>query len=145
MTLTDQLPLSMEDEDKEDLSLLDTAPGPEKQVLLVGVLRKDLEWDNVMTCRKCEDFGILGPRIDWPESGPYIDSDVNPRTVKPPKYLTTKRSKRSGQVRFTCPDDTIKEIWSTLFFVLAVSLVLFFSWQGPPPRSTAPYHYCEAA
>jgi hypothetical protein len=54
MTLTDQLPLSTEDEDKEDLSLLDTAPGPEKQVLLVGILRKDsdLEWDNVMTGRR---------------------------------------------------------------------------------------------
>jgi sterol 3beta-glucosyltransferase len=94
-------------EDKEVSSLIDTAP--EKQVLQFGILRKDPEWDNVMSYVDKAKTSASSGHVDWPGSRVYIDAD--PQTSETAESSDTNLSVLVKSVSFSLGLDTTKEIW----------------------------------
>lgn len=95
-------------EDKEVLSMIDTAP--EKQVLQFGILRKDSEWDNVLSYVDKAKTSASSDNVDWAGSRVYID--VDPRTAETSESSDNTLSDLVKSVSFALGLDTTKEIWS---------------------------------
>ncbi|KAI0004465.1 hypothetical protein BJV74DRAFT_807446 [Russula compacta] len=94
-------------EGKEDLSLLGTTP--DKQVLQLAVLRKDFDWDNIMTYVNNAKTSASKDNVDWPGSRVYID--VDPRAGESAAKSDHNLSDLVKSVSFTLGLDTTKEIW----------------------------------
>ena len=108
-------------DDKETMSFIDSVP--EKQVLQVGIMRDDPEWNNVMSyvakARTPESSGS----VDWPGSRVYID--VDPRASEESETSDSNLSALVKSVSLNLGLDTTKEIWST--YCLSVSSSQFAS------------------
>jgi hypothetical protein len=120
-------------EGKEDFSLLETAP--DKQILQLAVLRKDFDWDNVMTIINKAKTSASEGDVDWPGSRVYID--VDPRAGESSGKSDNNLSDLVKSVSFALGLDTSKEIWSTSYsFLSSLSSHSFF--QSRKPTSIAP-------
>jgi hypothetical protein len=102
-------------DDKEGLSLIDAAP--EKQVLQFGILRKDLEWDNVTSYVDKAKTSASSGDVDWPGSRVYID--VDPQTTETSETSDNNLSELVKSVSFALGLDATKEIWSTFCLFLS--------------------------
>ena len=96
-------------EDKEAFSLLDT--GSEKQVLKFGILRHELEWDNVLSNIDKAKTAASSDNVDWPGSRVFLD--VDPRTNETSETSDNNLSDVVKSVTFALGLDATKEIWST--------------------------------
>lgn len=96
-------------EGKEDLSLLGTTP--DKQVLQIAVLRKDFDWENIMTSVSNAKTSASKDNVDWPGSRVHID--VDPRAGESAEKSDHNLSDLVKSVSFALGLDTTKEIWST--------------------------------
>ena len=111
-------------DDNEGLAVIDAAP--EKQVLQFGLLRKHLEWDDVMSYVAKAKTPASSDNVDWPGSRVYID--VDPQTNGPSESSDSHLSDLDKSVSLTLGLDTSKEKWSPfcLFFSpLAVASFFF--------------------
>ncbi|KAI0250754.1 hypothetical protein BJV78DRAFT_1127517 [Lactifluus subvellereus] len=94
-------------ESKEDTSLIETAP--DKQVLQLGVMRKDPEWDNVMSYVNKAKTSASESSIDWPGSRVYIDMDPWAGNSSEPSDSNLSNLVKS--VSYALGLDIAKEIW----------------------------------
>jgi sterol 3beta-glucosyltransferase len=101
-------------ENKEDGILVETAQ--DKQVLQVGVLRKDFEWEDVMSYVNKAKASASNSSVDWPGSRVYID--VDPQACNSSEQSDSKLSHLVKSVSYSLGLDATKEIWSASGFLL---------------------------
>ena len=123
-------------DDNGGLALIDAAP--EKQVLQFGILRKHLEWEDVMSYVAKAKTPTSSSNVDWPGSRVYID--VDPQANGACETSDSNLSDLVKSVSLTLGMDTSKEIWGPfcLFFPSRSRLIYFFSLQFAKPASIAP-------
>ena len=103
-------------ENKEDIAFVETAP--DKQVLQLGVLRKDSEWDNVMSYVNKAKTSASESSADWPGSRVYVDVDSWASNSSEPSDSNLSRLVRS--VSYSLGLDTTKGIWSASRLLLSL-------------------------
>ncbi|KAF8270838.1 hypothetical protein EI94DRAFT_1569918 [Lactarius quietus] len=91
----------------EDASILETSPA--KQVLQLGVLREDPQWENIMVYANKAKTEASKSDVDWPGSRVFIDLD--PRTSNSHETSDSNLSDQVKSVSFTLGLDTTKEMW----------------------------------
>ena len=104
-------------ESKEDISL-ETAP--DKQVLQLGVFRKDPEWDNVMTYVNKAKTSTSENGVDWPGARVYIDMDSRAGNSSEPSDSNLSNVVKS--VSYALGLDPTKVIWSASWFLILPQL-----------------------
>ena len=120
-------------DDNGGLTVIDAAP--EKQVLQFGLLRKHLEWDDVMSYVAKAKTPASSDNVDWPGSRVYID--VDPQTNGPCQSSDSNLSDLDKSVSLTLGLDTSKEIWGPFVFFSPLAVALFFFLQFAKPTSIA--------
>jgi sterol 3beta-glucosyltransferase len=110
-------------ENKEDIAFVETAP--DKQVLQLGVLGKDFEWDNVMSYVNKAKTSASESSVDWPGSRVYID--VDPWASNSSESSDSNLSRLVRSVSYSLGLDTTKGIWSASRLLLLLQLSHVFS------------------